>query len=251
MLLGAMPHPALVDAPPEVQEVLDLLIERLGDDLRSVLWQGSWARGEPRPWSDHDMIIVMKRLDDDLLLRLKSIFSGRKEWSTYVRTEAELRQHPSEGRPQFHFGLVPLYGDFDPPPLTREHIIDELRILALNISFEARYRLYHREPLYEEMDEHWAGFLTQRTVRLLRYSAKLAILAMKARELLAGREYPVTSADLRTRIADPDELWIIDTVGAWDEALPEFERDPDPLALRLDAFARNLVHWLDTEVRAP
>jgi hypothetical protein len=235
------------DVPPEVQEVLDQLIATLGDDLRAVYWHGSWARGEAKPWSDHDMIIVMKRLDDDLLLRLKAIFSGRKEWSTYVRTEAEIRQHPSEGRPQFHFGLVPLYGDFEPPPMTREHIIDELRILALNISFESRYRFYHREPLYEMMDEHWANFLTQRTARMLRYSAKLAILAMKARELLAGREYPVSSADLRPRITDPDETWIIDTVEHWDERGPQFEADPDPLALRLDAFARDLVAWLETE----
>lgn len=235
------------DVPPEVQEVLDQLITSLGDELRAVFWHGSWARGEAKPWSDHDMMIVMKRLDDDLLLRLKAIFSGRKDWSTYVRTEAELRQHPSEGRPQFHFGLVPLYGDFEPPPLTREHIIDELRILALNISFEARYRLYHREPLYEMIDQHWANFLTQRTARMLRYSAKLAILAMKARELLADHEYPVSSADLRTRISDPHELWIIDTVEHWNEAVVEFEADPDPLALRLDAFARNLVAWLDAE----
>jgi hypothetical protein len=243
-----MSYPTLL---PEVEEVLDELIASLGDDLRAVYWQGSWARGEAKPWSDHDLIIVMKRLDDDLLLRLKSIFSGRKEWSTYVRTEAELRQHPSEGRPQFHFGLIPLYGEFEAPPMEREHIIDELRILALNISFEARYRLYHREPLYDEMDEHWAGFLSQRTVRLLRYSAKLAILAMKARELLEDREYPVTSAALRPRITDPDELWIIDAVERWSEVQPDFLRDPDPLCLRLDAFSRNLVAWLDTELRAP
>lgn len=238
------------DVPPEVQEVLDQLIASLGDDLRAVFWHGSWARGEAKPWSDHDMIIVLKRLDDDLLLRLKAIFSGRKEWSTYARTEAELRQHPSEGRPQFHFGLVRLYGDFEPPPLTRDHIIDELRILALNISFESRYRLYHRESLYEMMDEHWANFATQRTARMLRYAAKLAILAMKARELLAGSEYPVSSADLRPRISNADELWIIDTVEHWDEMQPQFEADPDPLALRLDAFARNLVAWLETEARA-
>lgn len=239
------------DLPAEVQDVLDQLIASLGDDLRAAFWHGSYARGEPKPWSDHDMIIVLKRLDDDLLLRLKAIFSGRKEWSTYVRTEAELRQHPSEGRPQFHFGLVPLYGDFERPPLTRDHIIDELRILALNISFESRYRLYHREPLYEQMDEHWADFLTQRTARMLRYSAKLAILAMKARELLAGRAYPVSSADLRSRITDADETWIIDTVEHWDEMQPQFEADPDPLALRLDAFARNLVSWLETEAPTP
>jgi hypothetical protein len=233
-----------------VQDVLDDLIASLGDDLRAVCWHGSWARGEAKPWSDHDMIIVLRCLDDGLLRKLQGIFRDRKDWSTFVRTEEELRQYPSEGRPQFHFGLVRLYGDFEPPPLTRDNIIDELRILALNISFESRYRLFHREPLYEEMEPHYAGFQRQRNARMLRYAAKLAILAMKSRELLAGREYPVSSADLRRRVTDPDDLWIIDVVERWDEVKPQFEADPDPLALRLDAFGRRLVSWLEVEAPA-
>jgi predicted nucleotidyltransferase len=237
------------DLPDEVADVLDRLIASLADDLRAVYWHGSWARGEAKPWSDHDMIIVLKRLDDDLLLKLQDIFRGRKAWSTFVRTEDELRQYPSEGRSQFHFGLVRLYGDFEPPPLTRDNIIDELRILALNISFEARYRLFHSEPLYEQMEPHYAGFQRQRNARMLRYAAKLAILAMKSRELLAGREYPISSADLRPHVTDPDDLSIIDTVERWDEMKPQFEADADPLALRLDAFARRLVASL--EIDAP
>jgi predicted nucleotidyltransferase len=80
------------DLPDEVADVLDRLIASLADDLRAVYWHGSSARGEAKPWSDHDMIIVLR---------------GRKDWSTFVRTEDELRQYPSEGRPQWHFGLVP------------------------------------------------------------------------------------------------------------------------------------------------
>src|ERR1700687_6151387 len=109
----------LPDLPPEVQDVLDRLIASLGDSLRAVYWHGSWARGEAKPWSDHDMIIILKRLDDTLLGKLQDIFRGRKNWSTFVRTEEELRQHPSEGRPQWHFGLVRLSGVFEPPPLPR------------------------------------------------------------------------------------------------------------------------------------
>jgi hypothetical protein len=50
------------------------------------------------------------------------------------------------------------------------------------------------------VEPHYAGFQRQRNARMLRYAAKLAILAMKSRELLAGREYPVSSADLRPRV---------------------------------------------------
>ncbi len=238
--------PGAPDLPEEVREVADALIAGLGDDLSALLWHGSWARGEAKPWSDHDMIIVLWRLDDELLCKLQGVFAGRKNWSTHVRTEQELRQYPSAGRPQFHFGLVPLYGGYQPPPLTREHVLDELRMLVLNVSFEARYRLLHREPLYADMERWEADFARRRTARMLRYAAKLAVLAMKARELVKGREYPVTADELRARLCDADELWLLDTVQSWDQVQHHYEAEPDPLALRLDAFARNLAAWLDS-----
>jgi 8-oxo-dGTP pyrophosphatase MutT (NUDIX family)/predicted nucleotidyltransferase len=232
--------------PDEVREVAEQLIATLGDDLAAVYWHGSWARGEAKPWSDHDLLIVLHRLDDPLLTKLRDVFRGRKGWSTFVRTEEELRQYPSPGRPQWHFGLVPIFGELVPPTMTNDHLIEELRMLALNISFEARYRLLHREPLYDEMEQHWAGFLRQRTARMLRYAAKQAIMAMKARELLEGRDYPAALAALRPRLTDPAELALLDLVEHWDRHQSSVEANADPLALQLDAFARNLVTQLET-----
>ena|GEM_PF-3414433 len=238
--------PSDVPVHPEVREVADALVAALGDDLRAILWHGSWARGEAKPDSDHDLIIILKRVDDDILLRMQQVFHGRAEWSTFVQTEEELRQFPPDGRPQFHFGLVPLYGDFQPPPFTRDNLLADLRVLARDIRFECRYRLLHREPDYEEMEQHYRNFLRARNARMLRYAAKLAVLALKARELLAGRPYPLTREELRSRLTDPDEIAIVDIVGSWHEHKPRFETDIAPLALQLDAFARKLVAWLET-----
>ena len=109
--------------PTEVREVADALIAALGEDLRALLWHGSFARGEPTPDSDHDLIIILKRINDDLLLRMQEVFRGRLNWSTFVQSEAELNQFPADGRFQFHFGFQKLYGDFDPPPWTRDNIL--------------------------------------------------------------------------------------------------------------------------------
>ena len=231
---------------PEVREVVDSLIDTLGDDLRAVLWHGSWARGEAKPDSDHDLIVVLKRLDDDLLARMRKVFAGRKDWSTFVQTEEELRQYPEDGRLQFHYGLVPLYGDFEPPPVTKERLLNDLRVLARDIRFECRYRLLHKEPGYVEMEPHYRNFLQQRNVRMLRYAAKWAVLAMKARGLLEGRPYPLKRDDLRSRLTDPAEIEILDTIDLWAELKPLYEEDATPLALMLDRFARGLVHWLET-----
>jgi len=153
---------------------------------------------------------------------------------------------------ELYLGVIPLaaFGILLARAFSSAALSAELRRLVLNISFESRYRLFHSEPLYGEMEPHMPGFQRRRNARLLRYAAKLAILAMKARELLASREYPVSSADLRPRLADPDELWIVDTVERWDEVQPQFEADASPFALRLDAFARKLVAWLEVEAPA-
>ena len=125
-------------------------------------------------------------------------------------------------------------------------MIDDLRQLALQIRFECRYRLFHREPDYAEMEAHYRDFLRARNARMLRYAAKLAVLALKARELLRNGTYPETREQLRRRLTDEDELAIIDIIDLWDELRPKFEEDATPQALQLDAFARKLVHELET-----
>jgi len=243
----ARPHllPATDGLPLEVREVVEALVASLGDDLSAIYWHGSEAHAEAKPDSDHDLIIVMKRLDEHLLLRIQGVFLGRDNWSSFVQTEEELRQYPSTGRLQFHFGLVPLFGQVDPPPFSRENVIDDLRQLALDIRFECRYRLFHRELDYTEMEAHYRKFLRTRNARMLRYAAKLAVLALKTRELLQGGSYPETRDELRKRLTDEDELAIIDIIDLWEELRPKFEEDATTLALQLDAFARKLVHELE------
>jgi len=241
--------PRDIDLPTEVREVAEALIAELGDDLRAVFWHGSEARGEAMADSDHDVIIIMKRMDSNILLRMQQVFRGRENWSSFVQTEEELRQYPPSGRFQFHFGLVPLYGDFEPPPWTRENIIEEIRMLALNIRFECRYRLLHKEPDYGEMEPHYRNFVRARNARMLHYAAKWAVMAMKARELLRDRPYPITREDLRARLTDLDEIAIIALVERWTEIRSSHEDDVAPVALQLDAFARKLVTELDTEAQ--
>jgi len=75
----------------------------------------------------------------------------------------------------------------------------------------------------------------------------MALLAMKSRELLEGRQYPVTRAELRKRTTDPDELAIIDLVKRWPEVKADYERDFAPLGLLLDRFVRKLASELPTD----
>ncbi len=238
--------PPISDLHPEVREVVDALIAALGDDLAALLWHGSFARGEARPDSDHDLVIILKRIDDTLLRRLQDVFRGRASWSTFVQSEEELRQYPLHGRLQFSYGARLLYGSFEPPSVSREHILDEIRSLARDIRFECRYRLLHREPEYAEMEEHLRDFQRTRNLRMLFYAAKLAVLALKARERLHGRPYPSTRADLRDRLTDAEDIAVVDLVENWPQPRDSYPGDITDLALQLDAFARRIVARLPT-----
>src|SRR2546427_3764396 len=68
-----------IDLPAEVRVVRDALVSSLGDDLSALLWHGSEARGEAKPDSDHDLIIILKRMDSDTLRRMQQSFSRPRE----------------------------------------------------------------------------------------------------------------------------------------------------------------------------
>ena len=229
--------------PGEVRGVADDLIAALGDDLAALLWHGSWAAGEQTPESDHDMIVVLKTVDDDVLKSIERIFRGRSGWSTFVKSEQELRQYPLSGRLQFHYSFVTLHGGIDAPPVTRGGLSQDLRTWAATINHECRYRIIHGAA--REDSDAETGFIRRRNARWMYYQAKIAVMAIKARELLLGRDYPANRAELRERLTDPEELSIVDSVDGWHELREQAEDDFVPTALLLDRFARNVVRQLD------
>ncbi len=239
--MSNLPRTTLQDLPEEERTVAEALIEALGDDLAALAWQGSWERGEANAESDHDLFLVMRRLDEELIGKITEAFAGRGHWSTYIKTEEELRQYPAHGRLQFWHGMSLLHGDFEQPPVARENILADLRYFAVEVGHDARYRLVHDRGPERASDD------SARHGRILYYRAKMALLAMKSRELLDGREYPETRAELRERTTDPDELAIIDVVERWPEVKGDYERDFGPLGLLLDRFVRKLVSELPAE----
>ena len=205
-------------------------------------------RGEQTEESDHDLIVILKRVQDDTWDRMRAVFEGRGAWSTYVKTQEELRQYPAPGRLQFHYGHVCLYGDFVPPPVTREGLLQDLRRHAVDIGHEARYRLIHEGPdKVVALDSSQIAARKRRNARLFCYQAKIAVLAMKARELYRGASYPESRKELRSRLSDTTELTLIDAVGRWPDVKAGYEEDFLPLARLLDEFTRSLVRELDSE----
>ncbi|MCH8200602.1 MAG: hypothetical protein IIB85_01630, partial [Chloroflexi bacterium] len=141
--MSNLPRTAIADLPDEERGGGEALIAALGGDLAALAWQGSWTRGEQTAVSDHDFFLAMRRLDSDVLGRIGEVMDGRKDWSLFIKTEAELRQYPAHGRVQFRYGMTLVHGDFEQPPFEREHVLADRRYFAVEIGHDARYRLVH------------------------------------------------------------------------------------------------------------
>ncbi len=239
--MSDLPRTAIADLPDEERQVAEALIAALGDGLAALAWQGSWARGEANAESDHDMFVTMRRLDSELLGKIAKVMAGRDSWSLFIKTEEELRQYPRHGRLQFRHGMTLLHGDFEQPPVARAEVLADVRHLANEVEQEARYRLVHKRDTRQASPDH------ARHARILYYWAKMGVLALKGRELLNGRDYPLTREALRERISDETELALIDLVDFWPEFRPLYETDFVPMALLLDRFVRQFVSGLPAE----
>lgn len=80
------------------------------------------------------------------------------------------------------------------------------------------------------------------------YMAKNAVMALKTRHLYRTGEFPPTRSELRRVVSDADDAAIIGIVERWPELRVDYEEDPRPLILHLDAFARRLVESLGEEL---
>lgn len=213
--------------PRNVQEVVEECVDRLGDNLRAVLWHGSRARGEGGDTSDDDVILILRRIDDGVLLSLREMFfaAGRGKWSSYALSEAEFQKLPINKRFRFAHGFQVLHGDFEPLSLSREEVLAYLRSCTREVVVQSRNRLIHKNT----------------SLPIMYRVAKFAVFAMKARHLLHSGHWPETRAELLPLIEDPNERTVIDWVERWAELSPEFKRDPVSFLLHVDAVGRRII----------
>jgi hypothetical protein len=120
--------------------------------------------------------------------------------------------------------------------------LEDVRRLATDVAHEARYRIIHGRG--RELHGMDAEYVRVRTARWLYYQTKMLLMALKSREVLRGAAYPATRAELRSRLTDPDEIAIIDTIQQWATLRPDYQRDFRPLASLLDRVVRRLIREL-------
>lgn len=204
------------------------VLKFLGDSLVCLLHHGSRAKGEARPDSDYDSVIVTKRVTKEIIKSLQDIFSNYPHFSFYLLSLDDLETMPRDHYLEFQYAK-PLYGKLKIKLPTKEevvrylnhkrrdilHIIRHTIILPHSIERKAKLVYFSLKDVYV-----YLSYLAFSEAGKLPPTRKQTILYYKKRK----------RHDLGTRL-----LLILDN---WDSYREDVARNPEPYLLLLEEFFR-------------
>jgi hypothetical protein len=219
---------------PEKDDVLNSLRDDVLDALQSnllcLLHHGSRAKGEARPDSDYDSIIITKKMSKRVITNLHKVFLKYPKFSLYLLSLDEFNKMPRGHRLEFLYAK-PLYGSLNVELPTKEE----------TVSYVAHKR---RDAL--DTIRHMLTFphSTERKAKLVYFSLKDAYICLSYLAFSEEGKLPQTRKrtiayfkkkkkySLGTRL-----LGILEN---WDSHKKDVVRAPDFCLYLLEEFFRKL-----------
>jgi hypothetical protein len=202
-----------------------------GPDLILLIHHGSRASGDHKPDSDYDLIVGLKTVGSDQLLRLRELLRSSGSFEKvqcFVVSELDLEQFICTHRHQLHFARKLLYGDVPFGPPTKEQEVEEIRRHCDEVGHAARHYL-----LFPHTPEH--------IYSRCRMFSKMALVCLRVWVSLKKGVYPATKDELRAALSDPVDLEILDIVEDYDALEGKVRKHPDWLPLLLHEFSQRLL----------
>lgn len=222
-----------------LEEFLAKLRKVFGDRLIWVANHGSWARGEPRPESDIDCMVVVDKIEDEGLDKFKNIIHSMPESeklsSGILMSVSELKQTPRSYLVQFFHGRRVLHGSIEGIVNSpkAEDLIQDIRIKADDNLHAARhYLLFPHE--------------SSKVVHKLKYHFKNCFYALQSWLLLTQGAYIATKNEILERLDDPDDKEAVRTARDWYNLTEDLTRRPSHYIELLERWARGMVAKLQS-----
>jgi len=201
-------------------EFLQRLREAFGDRLVFVGHHGSWARGEARPDSDIDAMLVLDRIEAPDLAAYREAVEAMPDAnrlaSGFLVSIPELQAWPRSEVLQFFYGCKVLHGSVDgivSKPRDAD-LVEDIRRKAAENLFDARHYLLYPHERSE-------------SVHKLGYRFKKCFFALQSLVLLREGKFAGRKHDLLRSLSDPDDREVIRVARDWAEL--EQDRSARPL----------------------
>jgi len=152
----------MIDIEKWMTTLTDKLKDTFGDRLLFVGLQGSYRRGEAHEGSDIDAVIIFDALSlDDLKVyrRILSAMPNRDMACGFVGDKQALQGWPRHELFQFKMDTRSLHGNLDDllPEITREDIIDSVRIGASGIYHACCHSFLHNGAYADSLKAFYKG----------------------------------------------------------------------------------------------
>ena len=214
----------------DLEDLKGRIINALGDNLVCILLTGSRARGEERDDSDYDLAIIIHKIDEEALIKLRSIFSGLANYSVYLIDDGNIESYPKATFLQFVYSKK-LYGDFNYTLPTKSDIADYIGTIRRDWLDRIRHYVIIPHP-------------HERLVKALIPALKCVYLTLSY--LIYGetgylpRTREETIAVLRRKEGNSLGMDLMKILEDWDASKEGCLTDPVKLLLQIEAFFRTV-----------
>jgi predicted nucleotidyltransferase len=189
-------------------DFLGALQKHFGKRILYAANHGSWARGEARPESDIDCMVVMDKVNDDDITAFRDIMNtmpGADAFGSGLFLSAgELKQTPRFNTIQFFYGCNVLYGSLEgiiEPPGREEFI--------MNVMYKANENLHHAR--------HYLLFPHDlpKVVHRLKYPFKNCYYALQSWVFLKEGIFILRKDDMLELLDDENDKQVVLTARDW------------------------------------
>jgi len=204
------------------------VLEALQDNLVCLLHHGSRAKGEARPDSDYDSVIITRKVSEEVIRKLQTVFLKYPQFSSYLLSLNELKTVPKGQCLQFLYAK-PLYGTLDVKLPTKEETVNYITHKSRDTLDTIRHMLTFPHPL-------------QRKTKLVYYSLKDVYICLSYLAFSQKGKLPLTRkqtiAYFKQQRKQSLGIRLLGILDSWDSYKEEIAKAPDPCLFQLEEFFR-------------
>jgi predicted nucleotidyltransferase len=220
-----------------LKEFVSLMRETYGKNLVFIIHHGSWATGEANPESDIDTLVMLEKITQKELDKLRGILMQKKYQRMVVLlfSRLDMDNFVPFKRHQFHFGSKLLYGKCPLPAPTEGEMMIEMKKIADTVGYWSKFLYTHLH-------------LAENVARKMYWRFREAIVALKIYVQWKTGEFPVTRRRLKELLDDPKDRQIVEIIEQWEKNKNEYEANPDLLLVKGLDFSQRILDRIDKKI---
>jgi hypothetical protein len=213
-----------------LQSFREDVLEALQDNLVCLLHHGSRAKGEARPDSDYDSVVITRKVNRDVIRSLQTVFLKYPQFSSYLLSLDELKTMQKGHCLEFLYAK-PLYGSLDVKLPTKEETVNYIVHKSRDTLDTIRHMLIFPHPI-------------ERKTKLIYYSLKDAYICLSYLAFSETGKLPPTRKQTMAYYKQQRKqnlgVRLLEILDDWDSYREDVAKTPEVYLFLLEEFFQKL-----------